>query len=134
MCHHSDPVLLERSWVRIWLTATFDFEFQQLGLWVAMNIINSTALSNVSMSHHSFAGPDPHRREGLDQLQRHSCSAQSACRPLFKYLLITLYHPQIMEVSFITCNLLKHTLDKVSIGFHAQNFTQNCTQPCFPHS
>ena len=47
---------------------------------------------------------------------------------------LTLYQPQILEVSFIACNLLKHTLDKVPIGFHAQNFTQNCTQPYFPHS
>ena len=30
---------------------------------------------------------------------------------------LTLYHPQIMEVSFLVCNLLKHTLDKVPIGF-----------------
>ena len=47
---------------------------------------------------------------------------------------LTLCHPQIMEVSFLACNLLNHTLDKVPIGFQAQNFTQNCTQPCFPHS
>ena len=40
---------------------------------------------------------------------------------------LTLYHPQIMEVSFLACNLLRHTLDKVPIGFHTQNFTQNCT-------
>ena len=39
------------------------------------------------MSHHSFAGPDRHEKEGLDQLQWHSCSAQSARRLLFKYLL-----------------------------------------------
>ena len=50
------------------------------------------------------------------------------------HMKLTLYQPQILEVSFIACNLLKHTLDKVPIGFHAQNFTQNCTQPCFPHS
>ena len=36
-----------------------------------------------------------------------------------------------MEVSFLACNLLKHTLDKILIGFQAQNFTQNCTHPCF---
>ena len=46
--------------------------------------------------------------------------------------IITINSPQILEVSFIACNLLKHTLDKVPIGFHTQNFTQNCTQPCFP--
>ena len=38
---------------------------------------------------HSLAGPDPHRREGLVKLQRHSCSAQSAHRSFFKYLLTT---------------------------------------------
>ena len=28
--------------------------------------------------------------------------------------LVTLYQPQILEVSFIACNLLKHTLDRAS--------------------
>ena len=46
----------------------------------------------------SLAGPDPHGRESLVKLQRHSCSAQSAQRPLFKYLLTTTVFDDIRVV------------------------------------
>ena len=35
-----------------------------------------------------------------------------------------LYQPQMMEVSFLACNLLKHTLDKVPNGSRSKLHTE----------
>ena len=60
---------------------------------------------------------------------KHSPNFSGACRLVRRCVLCVLSLPQIMEVTFLACNLL--TLDKVPIGFHARN---SRTQPCFPHS
>jgi len=42
---------------------------------------------------------------------------------------LTLYQPHNIGDPSLACNLLKHSLDKVLLGFHSPNWTQDCTQP-----
>ena len=66
-------------WITVHYTALYSMDYGTLHCTVQQG--RSTPFRG------SLAGPDPHGREGLVMLQRHSCSAQSAHRPFFKYLL-----------------------------------------------